>query len=67
MKWKFTYRELTLILGILVAMVIMITIWMWPSSLDSGDVSEKPEYGVSKPATKIIIGKTVVLIKELLK
>jgi hypothetical protein len=42
MKWKFTHKELTLLLGILVAGIIMLTLWLKPFSLESGDVSEKP-------------------------
>lgn len=67
MKLKFTYKEFSLLLGILVAVIIMITLWLKPFSLESGEVSEKPAHKLVKPATKILIGKTYVLIKEILK
>ena len=67
MKLRFTHKELTLLLGILVAVIIMVTLWMKPFSLESGDVSEKVPYSNNKPGAKILIGKTLVLVKELLK
>lgn len=67
MKLKFTHKELTLLLGILVAVIIMVTLWMKPFSHESGDVSEKPAHSSSNPGAIIMIGKTYVLVKELLK
>lgn len=67
MKLKFTYKEFSLLLGILVAVIIMITLWLKPFSLESGEVSEKPTHVLVKPAAKILIGKTIVLVKEILK
>jgi hypothetical protein len=67
MKWKFTHKEFSLLLGILVAVIIMITLWLKPFSLESGEVSEKPAQKLVKPAAKILIGKTYVLVKKILK
>jgi len=67
MKWKFTYKELTLLLGILVAGIIMLTLWLKPFSLESGEVSEKPAQKVIVPASKILVEKTYVLIQEILQ
>jgi hypothetical protein len=67
MKWKFTYKEFSLLLGILVAVIIMITLWMKPFSLESGEVSEKPAQKLVKPAARILIGKTYVLVREIIQ
>lgn len=69
MKLKFTHKEFTLLLGILVAVIIMITLWFRPFSLESGEASENPAPAstITKPAAAILIGKSLVLVKELLK
>jgi hypothetical protein len=68
MKLKFTHKEFTLLLGILVAVIIMITLWFRPFSLESGEASENPAPGsVIQPAAKLLIGKSLVVIKELIK
>lgn len=68
MKFRFTHKELTLLLGILVAVIILITLWVRPFSLESGEASEKPAPSSTlKPAATILVGKTVLLVKELLK
>lgn len=67
MKWRFTHKELTLLLGILVAVIIIVTLWMRPFSRESGDVSEEQSESKGKPAAVIMVGKTYVLVKELLK
>lgn len=66
MKWKITYKELSLLLGILVAIVILITVWLKPVSLESGVVSEKAVQQFAKPGVNMLIGKTYVLAKEVL-
>ncbi len=67
MKWKFTYKELSLLLGILVAVIIMITVWLKPFSLESGEVSEKPAQKLIAPASKILTERSFVLITEILR
>lgn len=67
MKWKFTYKELTLLLGILVAVIIMITLWLKPFSLESGEVSEKPTQKLIVPASKILLKKTFLVVTETLQ
>lgn len=66
MKLKFTYKELTLLLGILVAVIIMITLWLKPFSLESGEVSEKSVQKLIVPAAKILMERTYVLVTEIL-
>lgn len=65
MKWKFTYKELSLILGILVAVIIVITLWLKPLLRQSAEVSIKPEK-IIVPVAKIVAEKTHVLITETL-
>ena len=67
MKLKFTHKEFTLLLGILVAVIIMITLWLKPFSLESGDVSEKPAQKLIVPASKILVERTFVLVTEILR
>jgi len=67
MKWRFTHKELTLLLGILVAAIIIVTLWMRPFSRESGDVSEEQPQANGKPAAVVIVGKTYLLVKDLLK
>ena len=67
MKLKFTHKEFTLLLGILVAVIIMITLWLKPFSLESGDVSEKPAQKLIVPAAKILMERTFVIVTEILR
>ena len=66
MKLKFTHKELTLLLGILVAIIIMITLWVKPFSLESGEVSEKPSQKVIVPAAKIMAERTYALVCDIM-
>jgi hypothetical protein len=65
MKWKFTYKELTLLIGILVAVIIMITLWLKPDSGESGEITVKPAKHLAAPAAKIALKQTYVLANEL--
>lgn len=67
MKRKFTYKEFSLLLGILVAVIIMITLWLKPFSLESGEVSEKSAQKLIVPAAKILAERTYVLVMEILR
>ncbi|HMV08399.1 MAG TPA: hypothetical protein PK325_16190 [Cyclobacteriaceae bacterium] len=67
MKWKFTYKELTLLIGILVAVIIMITLWFKPAQTESGDVSIKPVKQLAAPAVKVAVRQTSVLLDDLIK
>lgn len=67
MKWRFTYKELSLLLGILVAVIIMITLWLKPFSLESGEVSEKPAQKMIVPASKILVERTFVYLKQIIR
>lgn len=67
MKWKFTHKEFTLLLGILVAVIIMITLWLKPFSLESGDVSEKPAQKSTVPAAKILVERTYIIVTKILQ
>lgn len=67
MKWKFTYKELTLLIGIAVAVIIMITLWLKPFSFESGEVSVKPARQLAMPAAKIVLERTYVAVTEFLQ
>lgn len=66
MKWKFTYKELTLLIGILVAVIIMITLWFKPSQTASGEVSIKPVKQIAAPAVKIALKNLDVVAVDLM-
>lgn len=67
MKWKFTYKELTLLIGIVVAVIILITLWVKPLAGESGEVSVKPMKQLAAPAAKIILRKSYVLLDDVLQ
>ena len=67
MKWKFTYKELSLLLGILVAVIILITLWLRPFSPESGEVSEKPAQKRIMPASKILLRKAHLIVSGILQ
>jgi len=64
MKAKFTYKEFTLVAGIVVAMIIMLTLWIRPVSAESGDVSGKLIPSVAKPSAKEAIEKVILIIQN---
>ncbi len=66
MKWKFTYKELTLLIGILVAVIIMITLWFKPFGITSAEVLIKPAKQVAAPAIKLAIEQTTFFVNNLL-
>lgn len=67
MKAKFTYKEYTLLAGIAVAIIIMLTLWLNPVSAESSDVSRKLHPPVSKPAVKAATEKVIMTIKRSLE
>ena len=64
MKAKFTYKEFTLLAGILVALIIVLALWLRPITAESGDVSKKLIPPVAKPAAKAVVEKALILIQE---
>lgn len=69
MKWKLTYKEYTLMLGIIVAIVVILTLWLRPIPFQANEeVSEKSPQSIVQPATKILLEYTIVLAaKSLLR
>jgi hypothetical protein len=67
MKLKFTYKELTLLLGILVAVIIMLTLWLRPTTPEANEAVKKPIPSLSKPAASILLQKAFVVVTESLK
>lgn len=62
MKWRLTYKEYTLMLGIIVAIVVILTLWLRPIPLAANEeVSEKPAQTIVGPAIKILLERTIVL------
>ena len=64
MKAKFTYKEFTLLAGIVVALIIVLALWLRPITADSSDVSRKLIPPVAKPAAKAVVEKAFILIKD---
>ncbi len=67
MKTKFTYKEFTLLAGVVVALIIVLTLWLRPDSAKSGDVSRKLLPPLAKPAAKALIEKAVITIQHYLE
>jgi ABC-type antimicrobial peptide transport system permease subunit len=66
MKGKFTYKEFTVLAGIVVALIIVIALWLRPVNADSSDVSRKLLPPVAKPAAKAVIEKTLIAIQDII-
>lgn len=64
MKAKFTYKEFTLLAGIVVALIIMITLWINPISGETDGATRKSIPTVAKPATKQVIEKVAQTIQN---
>lgn len=64
MKAKFTYKEFTLLAGIVVALIIVLALWLRPVTAESSDVSRKLIPPVAKPAAKAVVEKAFILIKD---
>jgi ABC-type antimicrobial peptide transport system permease subunit len=67
MKAKFTYKEFTLLAGILVALIIVLALWFRPVTADSSDVSRKLLPPVAKPTAKAVVDKALIIIQETLR
>lgn len=67
MKVRFTHKELTLLAGIVVAIIIMIAFWLQPASAESTEVSRKKIPSVTKPATKAVVEKAFFVIRHSLE
>ena len=64
MKVKLTYKEFTLMAGIAVALIIVLTLWLRPTSSETGDTSRKIIPPVTKPAAKAVIEKVLNSIQD---
>lgn len=65
MKPRFTYKEFTVLAGILVAVIIMLTLWLQPFSGESGEVSRKLIPSAGKPAASVIVEKVLVTLETI--
>ncbi len=63
MKEKMTYREITLLVGILVAVIIFILIWFNPSMLDFHQAVEPVPGTGLLPAVKSAIQQSQVILQ----
>ncbi len=67
MKAKFTYKEFTLLAGIVVAVIVMLTLWLKPVSAEPDNVSRKLIPPVSKRAAKATVEKVLFTLEHSLK
>jgi len=67
MKTKFTYKEFTLLAGIVVALIIVLALWLRPVTAESSDVSKKLIPPVAKPAAKAVVEKAFIFIHDSLQ
>ena len=64
MKAKFTYKEFTLMAGIVVALIIMLTLWIRPVSAEPGGLSRKLIPSVARQAAKTAVEKAIIAIQN---
>jgi hypothetical protein len=67
MKLKFTYKEFSLLVGIVVAIIIMLTLWLRPAPDASGEVSGKMLPKLGTPSASGMIKKIAVTIQDSLR
>lgn len=67
MKAKFTYKEFTLLVGIAVAMIVILTLWLQPVTSKQDGVSRKLIPAVAKPAAKATVEKIFIAFSDYLK
>ena len=53
MKIRITYKEITILLGVLVALLVMITLWLRAPQVTTGQVSGPPVVTPNPPAFEI--------------
>jgi hypothetical protein len=64
MKAKFTYKEFTLMAGIIVAVIIALTLWMRPVSTEPDSVSRKLIPSVIKPVSKAAVENIIFTLEK---
>jgi hypothetical protein len=64
MKAKFTYKEFTLLAGIVVALIIVLALWLRPVTDESSNVSGKLIPQMTKPTAKAVVEKALIIIRE---
>jgi hypothetical protein len=67
MKMRFTHKEATLAAGIVVAIIIMLTLWLQPVSAEPGELSRKRIPAVTKPAAKAVTEKAFMILQQTLR
>ncbi|HEY3429873.1 MAG TPA: hypothetical protein VGK39_04290 [Cyclobacteriaceae bacterium] len=67
MKRSFTHKELTLLAGVVVALIIILAYWLRPVPTAQGDTSRKIVPAVTKPAAKAVLEKVTLTIQYLLQ
>jgi hypothetical protein len=63
-KGKFTYKEFSLLIGIAVALIILLTFWLKPEASEPDNVSIKPTPKISAPAPKTLLKKLVATVQD---
>lgn len=64
MKAKFTYKELTLLAGVVVALIIIITLWFNPIDTENTSTFKKNIHTTTTPITKAVIKKVVQTVQR---
>lgn len=54
---RFTYKELTLLLGIVVAAIILLNIWLQPAAVESSEAGTSASPNWLIPSVKMFIHK----------
>jgi hypothetical protein len=62
-KTRFTHKELTLLIGILVAAIILIILWLHPSGLEASEAGKVASPDWQLPSMRILTQKVLLLFQ----
>lgn len=61
---KFTYKEFSIAVGILVALIIVMAIWLHPRSGQAGAINSRPFANPVMPAGNVLTKKIISLFQD---
>ena len=65
MTIRFTHKELTILIGVLVAAIILLIIWTQPDQIESSETGKTLPSHSLIPSVKILIDKVYTIIQSL--
>lgn len=61
-KLRISYKELSLLAGILVALIILLVMWLHPGETDSPEIGSQFHMNGMLPSVKLIAYKAIALL-----